>query len=169
MKGNMFEALKDMVTAYSKRMVSDTLGPILQAHIVSTLINQKLDIIQEWERLCFIQQEVSRIQRWMIAAFPTTAARWIHQESGVTVHTVGEALQVHRCLKISNYRLITNRRVGNFDIPVKAPYHNQVKFLRIMDRQVVEQSHKINCSARPPITYLQNNEGSYEVIDQEGK
>ena len=64
MKGNMFEALKDMVTAYSKRMVSDTLGPILQAHIVRTLINQKLDIIQEWERLCFIQQEVSRIQRY---------------------------------------------------------------------------------------------------------
>eukprot|EP00111_Clytia_hemisphaerica_P011879 TCONS_00034904-protein len=62
MKGNMFEALKDMVTAFSKRMVSDTLGPILQAHIVRTLINQKLDIIQEWERLCFIQQEVSRIQ-----------------------------------------------------------------------------------------------------------
>ena len=171
MKENMFEALQNIVTEYSKRMASDTLGPILQAHIMRTLINQKLTIIQEWERLCFVQQEVSRIQRWMIEVFPTTAARWIHQESGVTVHLIGEALQVHRCLKISNYRLITNRKVGNYcyaDIPIKAPYSNTIRFLRLTDRQVMDKSHKINCSERPPVTYLQNTDGSYDVIDRDG-
>uniref|UniRef100_A0A7M5XFT0 Reverse transcriptase n=1 Tax=Clytia hemisphaerica TaxID=252671 RepID=A0A7M5XFT0_9CNID len=171
MKENMFEALKNIVTDYAKRMSSDVLGPILQAHIMRTLINQKQDIIAEWERTCFIQQEVTRIQQWMIEVFPTTAARWIHQERGVMVHLIGEAMQVHRCLKISNYRLITSRRIGNscyHDIPVKAPYHEKIKFLRLIDRHVVEKSHKINCSERPPVTYLRNEEGSYDVIDKEG-
>ena len=171
MKEDMFKALEDVVTEYSKRMASDTLGPILQAHIMKTLINQKLRIIQEWEKICFVQQEVSRIQRWMIEVFPSTAARWIHPEAGVIVQIVGEALQVHRCLKLSNYRLVTNRRIGNFcyhDIPVKAPYHDKIRFLRLTDRQIMENSHKINCSNRPTITYLKNQEGSYDVIDKEG-
>ncbi|MEO0683466.1 MAG: reverse transcriptase domain-containing protein [Cyanobacteria bacterium J06649_11] len=170
-KEDMFKALETIVTEYSKRMASDTLGPILQAHIMRTMMNQKMLIIQEWEKLCFIQKEVSKIQRWMIEVFPTTAARWIHQEAGVVVEIVGEALLVHRCLKISNYKLITNRRIGNscyHDIPVKAPYHDKIRFLRLTDRQVMENSHQINCSKRPTITYIKNKEGTYDVIDKEG-
>ena len=170
-KEDMFKALENIVTEYSKRMASDTLSPILQAHIMRTVMNQKLLLIQEWEKICFVQQEVSKIQRWMIEVFPTTAARWIHQEAGVVVEVVGEALLVHRCLKISNYRLITNRRIGNscyHDIPVKAPYHDKIRFLRLTDHQIMENSHKINCSKRPAITYLKNKEGTYDLIDKEG-
>ena len=40
-------------------------------------------MIQEWERLCFIQQEMKKLQHWMISTFPITASKWTHPDAGV--------------------------------------------------------------------------------------
>ena len=55
---------------------------------------------REWERLCFLQREVTRLQKWMVSVFPPTAAHFGHQQPCTQVEAIGNALEVKLCKPI---------------------------------------------------------------------
>ena len=135
------------------------------------MIYQKQMMIQEWERQCFIQQEMTKLQRWMISTFLNTASKWIHPDAGVLVHNVGDALQLEQCKKISIYRIHLNRKINDtcyHDFPISIPSDNTARFLKIFDRQVVRTSSITLCKNLPSLTYLRDYNSEYYLITSEG-
>ena len=148
---NIFHLLTEAIKEYAKTVSDTVVAPLLEAHFIQTMIYQKQMMIQEWERLCFIQQEMTKLQHWMISTFPNTASKWIHPDAGVLVHTVGDALQLEQCKKISNYRIHLNRKINDtcyHDFPISIPSDNTTRFLKIFDRQVIKTSSITLCKNR---------------------
>ena len=117
---NLFHPLTEAIKEYAKTVSDTVVLPLLEAHIVQTTTYQKQMMIQEWEKLCFILQEMTKLQHWMISTFPNTASKWIHPDAGVLVHTVDNVLQLEQCKQISNYKIHLNRKVN--DTCSRLPY-----------------------------------------------
>ena len=62
---------------------------------------------REVECLCFMQREITQLQKWMVSVFPSTAAHFIHQQKGTQMEPVHDALEVKLCKPILNYCIIT--------------------------------------------------------------
>ena len=58
-------------------VADDVVALLLEAHIVQSIMYQKQLIMREWERLCYIQKEITRIHHWIINTFPFLPAKWI--------------------------------------------------------------------------------------------
>ena len=108
---DFLQGLLDIVTKYTKTVSDDVVAPMLQAHIVQTLFLQKRTMVREWERLCFLQREISQLQKWMVSVFPSTATHLVHQRPVTQVETMGDALEVKMCKPILNYCIITTRQI----------------------------------------------------------
>eukprot|EP00111_Clytia_hemisphaerica_P018265 TCONS_00054014-protein len=144
---------------------------MLEAHLSSAIMNQKNLMMREWARICFIQNEMTRVHQWMISTFPTSSARWIHQEAGVTVSLAGDALEVGRCMRVSNYHIFLNRTYNGtcyLDFPIITVREKGISFLRLVDRQIVSVSVRINCTERPQRTFIKKSEGVFYQVDHEG-
>ena len=57
------------------------MAPLLEAHIIQTIVYQKQLMMRNWERLCHVQKEITRIHYWIINTF-----QWIHQAVEITVN-----------------------------------------------------------------------------------
>ena len=168
---NPLQSLNDAVREYARSVADTVVAPLLEAHIAQTIIYQKQIMVKEWERICFLQKEISKLQHWMIATFPSTASRWIQPDSGVLVHTVGDALQIEECQKIYEYKLHFDRKINKTcysDFPISITHDNTTRFLRIIDRHAVKFSPNIPCKSRPPITYLKDINNKYHMITADG-
>ena len=64
-------------TKYAKTVADDVVAPILEANIVQTLFLQKQTMTHEWECWCFLQREITQLQKWMDSVFPSTAVHFI--------------------------------------------------------------------------------------------
>ena len=73
------QGLLDIVTKYTKTVSDDMVAPMLEARIVQTLFLQKWTMACEWERLYFLQREITQVQKWMVSVFPSTATHFVHQ------------------------------------------------------------------------------------------
>ena len=62
MKG-FLQGLLDIVTKYAKTVSDNVVAPMLEALIVQTLFLQKQTMAREWERLCFLQREITQLQK----------------------------------------------------------------------------------------------------------
>lgn len=60
---SFLQGLLNIVTKYAKTVSDDAVTPILEAHIAQTLFLQKQIKSQEWERLCFLQSEVTQLEK----------------------------------------------------------------------------------------------------------
>ena len=105
---NFLHGLLDMVTRYAKTVSADVVAPMLEVHIMQTLFLQTQTMARKWERLCFLQREVTRLQKWMVSVFPSTADHFVHQQPGTQVETIGDAFQAKLCKPILNYRISSN-------------------------------------------------------------
>ena len=124
---DFIQGLLDIVTKYAITVSDDVVAPMFQAHIVQTLFLQKRTMAREWERLCFLQREITKLQKWMASVFPSTATYFVHQRPGPQVETMDDALEVKMCKPILNYRIITTRQIKStcyHHFPVKLPYQN---------------------------------------------
>ena len=77
----------------------------------------------EWERLCFLQREITQVQKWMVSVFPSTATHFVHQQPGTQVETMGDKM----CKPILIYCIMTTRQIKStcyHHFPVKLPYKN---------------------------------------------
>ena len=109
-------------------------APVLEAHIAQTLFLQKQTMARKWERLCFLQRQITQLQKWMAGVFPSTAIHFVHQQPGIQVETIGDALEVKLCKPILNYRIVTTRRIKSTcypHFPIKLPYRNDLFFENI--------------------------------------
>ena len=170
-KETIYKKLKRNLEGYAKMVGTDVMAPILEAHLAAAMVQQNHDMIRDWERICFIQDELQKIQKWMIHTFPTSSARWVHQKSGVVVHPAGDAMHISRCMEIEDYTILFNRTVNETcyrDFPVINEETKSTKFLRIIDRQLIAISPKVNCSERTQHTYLKAENGTYYLITAEG-
>ena len=82
---------------------------------------QRQQMAEEWEKACFLQGKITRIQRFMLEVYPQGAAKYIHQEPGVTAHVAGDALDVTQCLPVKYCTIHFNRSFDNTcyqDFPV---------------------------------------------------
>ena len=134
---NFLHGLLDIVTRYAKTVFVDVVAPMLEAHIEQTLFLQKQTMACKWERLYFLQREVTQLQKWMVSVFPSTASNFLHQQSGTQVETIGDALEVKMCKPILNYCITTTRPIKStcyHHFPMKLPYRNTTYFLKISDR-----------------------------------
>ena len=164
---DFLQGLLDIVTKYAKTVSDDVVAPMLETHIVQTLFLQKRTMAREWERLCFLQREITQLQKWMVSVFPSTAKHFVHQRSRTQVETMGDALEVKMCKPILNYRIVTTRRIKSpcyHHFPVKLPYKNRTYFLKIYNRHLLSNSAKIKCNNRLLITYLKDSNGTYFLI-----
>ena len=59
--------------------------------------------------MCFLQREITQLQKWMANVFPSTATHFVHQRPGTQVETMGDALEVKLCKPILNYRIETTQ------------------------------------------------------------
>lgn len=142
---------------------------VIQAHIAQTVFWRKQMMVKEWERICFMQQELTKIQHWMISKSASTGARWVHQNPGVVVEGRGEGLEVSRCSMVKYYRIILNRRVRSTcyrDFPVVKSCTNVTYFPKIIERHLTSTCPSINCSDRPTHTYLKDIRENFYLIDQ---
>ena len=117
----------------------------------------------EWERLCFLQREVTQVQKWMVSVFPSTATHFVHQQPGTQVETMGDKM----CKPILIYCIMTTRQIKStcyHHFPVKLPYKNVTYFLKISDCHLLSNSPKIKCNNRPLITYLKDSNDTYLLI-----
>ena len=131
---NFLYGLLGIVTRYTKTVSDDVVAPMLEAHIVQTLFLQKQTMAREWERLCFLQREVTQLHKWMVSVFPSPAAHFVRQQPGTQVKAIGDALEVKLCKPILNYRIVTTRRIKstcNPHFPIKLPYRNDLFFENI--------------------------------------
>ena len=171
-KPYVYNRFKQTLKTYAKLVGADVMAPILEGHLASIIIEQKTSMIREWQRICFVQNELQRIQKWMINTFPTSSAKWIHQHAGVIVHPAGDALHVSKCMQIESYKIHYDRKLNGTcyrDFPIETPITNTTRFLRITDRQIVHISSKLNCSERPQHTYLKASNGTYYLITSDGE
>ena len=128
---SFLQVLVDIVTKYAKTVLDDVVAPMPEAHIVQTLFLQKQTMARESERLCFLQREVTQLQKQMVCIFPSTATHFAHQWSGTQVETMDDALEVKLCKPILNYCIVTTWRIRstcNCHFPVKLPYKNLTYF-----------------------------------------
>ena len=131
---NFLHGLLDIVTRYPKTVSDDVVAPVLEAHIAQTLFLQKQTMARKWERLCFLQREITQLQEWMAGVFPSTATHFVHQQPGIQVEAIGDALEVKLCKPILNYHIVTTRRIKstcNPHFPIKLPYRNDLFFENI--------------------------------------
>ena len=165
---DFLQGLLDIVTKYGKKTVSDdVVAPMLEAHIVQTLFLQKQTMAREWERLCFLQGEITQLQKWMVSVFPSTATHFVHQRPGTQVETMGDVLEVKLCKPILNYCIVTTRWIKStcyHHFLVKLPYKNTNYFLKILDRHLLSKSPKIKCSNRPLVTCFKDINGTNFLI-----
>ena len=121
--------------------------------------------------MCFLQREITQLQKWMVGVFPSTATHFAHQRPGTQVETMDDALEVKLCKPILNYRLATTRRIKSIcyhHFPVKLSYKNTAYFLKISDCHLLSNGLKIKCSNRPLVTYLKDSNGTYFLISANG-
>ena len=127
----------------------------LRAHVLQALFLQELTKACEWECLCFLQREVTQLQKWMFCVFPYSAVHFAHQRPGTQVETVGDELEIKLCKPTWNYGIVTTREIKStcyHHFPVKLPYKNTTYFLKISDRHLLYKSPKIKCNNRPLTT-----------------
>ena len=166
---SFLQGLLDVVTKYAKTVSDDVVAPMLEAHIVQTLFLQKQTMAREWERLCFLQREITQLQKWMVGVFPSTFAlcpSTTRYPSEINGRCIGNFANL-----ILNYGIVTTRRIKStccHHFPVKLPYRNTTYFLKISDRHLLYKSPKIKCSNRPLITYLKDINGTYFLISAKG-
>ncbi|XP_065670064.1 uncharacterized protein LOC136088898 [Hydra vulgaris] len=165
---DVFQQYKSAAANYSQKLGNDPATAILEAHISVALMSQKISMISAWEQMCFIQTEISRIHRRMITQFPTTSAEGIHQSSGVTVESAGDALLLSKCVNYTRYAINYARKIGNFcfeHFPITLPSSNITFFLEVSDRKLIRTSPRIPCKLRPKHTYLQDSRQNtmYEI------
>ena len=168
---DFLQGLLDTVTKYAKTVSDDVVAPMLETHIVQKLFLQKMTMAREWERLGFLQREITQLQKWMVSVFPSTVTHFLHQRPITQVETMGDALEVKMCKPILNYRIITTRRIKSTcyrHFPVKLPYKNVTYFLKISNRHLLSNSPKIKCNGRPLITYLKDSNSTYFLISANG-
>ena len=107
----------------------------------------------------------------MVRVFPSTAAHFVHQQPGIQVETIGDALEVKLCKPILNYRIVTTRRIKStcyHHFPVKLTDKNTTYFLKISNRHLLFKSPKIKCGDRSLIIYLKDINGTYLLISANG-
>ena len=75
---SLYKNLRQIVKTYAKKVANDVVAPLLEAQIVQTILHQKQIMAREGERLCFMQQEITRLQHWMISVYPSTTDPWVH-------------------------------------------------------------------------------------------
>ena len=89
--------LQGLLTKYAKAVSDDVVSSMLEAHIVQTLFLQKQTMAREWERLYFLQGEITQLQKWMVGVFLSTATHFVHHRPGTQVQTMSDALEVKLC------------------------------------------------------------------------
>lgn len=60
---SFLQGLLNIITKYAKTVSGDAVAPILEVHIAQILFLQKQINSQEWERLCFLQSEVTQLEK----------------------------------------------------------------------------------------------------------
>lgn len=119
------------------------------------MINEKQLLISEYESLCFVQNKMPKIQKWLLQRFPSEASSYIYPTSGVLATPAGEALIVSKCIEYKIYDIKLDRRHNktcyeHFPVILN---DKSVRFLHIHDRRLVTKSYKIKMS-KPPKTHL---------------
>ena len=60
---SFLQGLLNIITKYAKTVSGDAVAPILEVHIAQILFLQKQINSQEWECLCFLQSEVTQLEK----------------------------------------------------------------------------------------------------------
>ena len=63
---SFLQGLIFIVTKGANAVSDDVLAPMLEGDFVQTLFHQKQTMAQEWERLCFLQREITQLQKWLM-------------------------------------------------------------------------------------------------------
>ena len=78
---DLWASLKEVIVRYASAVTGDVVAPLLEAHIIQTIVYQKQLMMRNWERLCHVQKKITGIHYWIINTF-----QWIHQAVGITVN-----------------------------------------------------------------------------------
>ena len=63
---SFLQGLIFIVTKCANAVSDDVLAPMLEGDFLQTLFHQKQTMAQEWERLCFLQREITQLQKWLM-------------------------------------------------------------------------------------------------------
>ena len=63
---SFLQGLIFIVTKFANAVSDDVVAPMLEGDFVQTLFHQKQTMAQEWERLCFLQREITQLQKWLM-------------------------------------------------------------------------------------------------------
>ena len=63
---SFLQGLIFIVTKFANAVSDDMVAPMLESDFVQTLFHQKQTMAQEWERLCFLQGEITQLQKWLM-------------------------------------------------------------------------------------------------------
>ena len=121
------QCLIDLVTKYAETVLDDVVTLRLEGHIVQTWFLQKQTIAPEWECLCFLQLEITQLQKWMVSDFPSTAK---HQWKVAQVEIISNTLEGKLYKLILNYCIITRTQVKSTcyrDVRVRILFFTKIR------------------------------------------
>ena len=55
-------SLKEVVVRYASTIADNVVAPFSEAHIVQSIMYQKQLMMHKWEKLCYVQKEITRIR-----------------------------------------------------------------------------------------------------------
>ena len=166
---NQFSALRK----YAEQTLSLHIFPIVEGHLVNSIINQKKQLVRENRRLCEMQMEHTRLYNWITQHFPSTSNLWIRRHQSTIVKALGDALLISQCHPVSDYN-VSWSRMHNGTCYLDFPVYQQatggiptnlsddltlIGFLQLQDRQIIRHSPEINCDSRPKLTFVIDRNG----------
>ena len=112
-----FATIHKKAAQFPKKVTADPRHRVIRSSSSNCYAKAETKYDQCVGYLCFLQKEKSRIHRWMITRFPSTAAEWVHKESGSTVDSDGDALLLSKCKNYTITTFVTTDQLVTYVLP----------------------------------------------------
>jgi hypothetical protein len=99
------------VRKYAEETVTAHTLPIIESHIVNSIVNQNGMIQRELRLICELQADSNRLYKWITAHFPSANNEWVRRTANTVVHNIGDAVMVSDCARMTEYVIFTSRKL----------------------------------------------------------
>lgn len=148
----------DNVSAsYVTKTKSNIQRDIAQGRLAVELIHDHEVIAQLASTQCETAKETRQLQRWLLASFPNEAAEYLFPGKGKLVESVGDALLIHSCTPVYNYKVFWDKKLNGTcysSFPTFKADSKRLYFLDLSKRRLYSQGHKVKCSTIKNTTYV---------------
>ena len=143
---------------------------MVEGHLAAIHEQERLNLIDTWNTLCYDEQRIQKIERWILSTFPGSSTNWLGQR-GTHIDIAGDALSISSCFPLTSYSIALDRTHNGtcyFHFPVYLPYAKNPYFLDLPSQSLLHTSEVIQCKDRPTVAYIVDDKGNAFLINKSG-